>query len=246
MTRVLGFDVGGSAIKFGVVDVAHGCLAGELGFVPTPNPATPRAVAQCVARVLSDHSWNGSVGCALPAVIKDGFALTAAHIDPGWIGCDAAHLMAQHCGREVVLLNDADAAGLAEMEFGAGKNQAGTVILLTFGTGIGSALFLDGRLWPNTELGHLQIDGLEAEERAAARIRTDHKLSLEAWAMRADQVLQACEALFCPDLFILGGGISRDHAQYLHLFSVQATVRPAHFLDSAGVVGSAWAANCGF
>lgn len=186
---------------------------------------------------------EGRVGVAFPSVIKNGVALTAANIDHGWIGTDAAALAAREIGRPVLFLNDADAAGLAEMRWGAGMECRGVVIMLTFGTGIGTALFSAGRLLPNTELGHMELHGVDAEKRASAQVRTLENLSFEAWSGRVNEYLAAMEALFWPDLFILGGAVSERFAEFAPLLRARAQVRPAQFGNQAGVIGAALAAS---
>jgi polyphosphate glucokinase len=241
--EILGIDIGGSGIKGASVDIATGALTAERYRLPTPQPATPDAVADTVAEVVRHFAWKGPIGCALPAVIKDGVAYSAANIDHSWIGTDGQQLFKEKTKRRAYLLNDADAAGIGEMAFGAGKGQGGVVLMATFGTGIGSALFLDGRLVPNTELGHLKVRGKDAERRASDRIRQQKDLSWKKWAARVDEYLGRLEALFSPDLFIIGGGVSKKHEQFLPLLSRRAPVAPAQLLNDAGIVGAALAAR---
>lgn len=240
--NVLGIDIGGTGIKGAVVDVSRGALVGERHRVLTPKPATPAAVAEVVASIVAHFDWQGPVGCALPAVIHHGVALSAANIDESWLGTDAAALFAASIGRPVTVLNDADAAGLAEMSVGAGRGRAGVVIMLTFGTGIGSAMFNDGVLLPNTELGHLEIDGKEAEQRASDRTRKRKDLSWKQWAGRVNKVLAAYEALFSPDVFIIGGGVSKSYDQFGPLLAARAEIAVATLRNEAGIVGTALAA----
>lgn len=239
---VLGIDIGGSGIKGAPVDVGTGTLMAERVRIPTPQPAEPERVAQVVARIVEHFAWSGHVACAFPAVIKDGRTLTASNVDRRWIGLDGRALFECHTGCPVTLLNDADAAGLAEMELGAGRGQDGLVIMLTLGTGIGSAIFSGGRLVPNTELGHLVIRGKPAEHRASARVRTENGWSLADWAGRLDEVLLYIAALLSPDLFILGGGVSQKHEEFLHLFTTDVPLLPAEMRNDAGIVGAALAA----
>lgn len=239
---VLGIDVGGSAIKGAPVEPDTGRLLVERRKLATPQPATPAAVATAVAALAGEFDAADGVGVAVPAVVKDGRSWTAANIDPAWIGCDIQALLREALGRPVQVLNDADAAGMAEMRFGAGRGQHGTVILLTLGTGIGSAVFNDGALVPNTEFGHLDIRGKAAERRAAAQVRKAEDLSWERWAGRLSEVLVAIERLLWPDLFILGGGVSRKHEQFLALLECRTPVVPAALGNDAGVVGAALAA----
>jgi polyphosphate glucokinase len=237
--EILGIDIGGSGIKGALVDITTGALTAERYRLPTPQPATPDAVADTVAEVVRHFAWKGPIGCTLPAVIKDGVAYSAANIDHSWIGADAQQLFKKKTKRRTYLLNDADAAGIAEMAFGAGKGQGGVVLMVTFGTGIGSALFVDGRLVPNTELGHLEVRGKDAERRASDRIRQQKDLSWKKWAARVDEYLGRLEALFSPDLFIIGGGVSKKHEQFLPLLRRRTPVVPAQLLNNAGIVGAA-------
>ena len=241
--RVLGIDVGGSAIKAGAVDIATGSLAGELRSVPTPRPATPPALISVFSQLAAAHpAIKTRLGVAFPSVIKHGTAYTAANIDPSWIGAPVEELARQALGRPVLFLNDADAAGLAEMRWGAGRGCRGTVIMLTLGTGIGTALFSGGQLFPNTELGHLELRGMDAEKRASAHARTRENLDFPAWAERVNEYLEAMQRLFWPDVFILGGAVSERFAEFAPLLRSPAELRPAHFGNQAGVIGAALAA----
>ncbi len=242
-SAVLGIDIGGSGIKGAPVDVERGVLAGDRLRIPTPQPAGPKAVARVVAELVAHFRWSGPVGCAFPAVIKGGVAHTAANVDKSWIGTDGRKLFEHHTGCPVTLLNDADAAGLAEMRFGAGRGRTGLVIMLTLGTGIGSALFMNGELVPNTELGHLVIRGKAAEKRASSRARNQQDLSWKAWARRVDEYLRYVEDLLSPELFILGGGISRKHEKFLPYVTADTPVVPAEMRNAAGIVGAALAAR---
>ena len=241
--NVLGVDVGGSGIKGAPVDLAAGRLEVERHKILTPLPATPEAVAATVAALAAEFGVPGRAGVAVPAVIKQGVALTAANIDPAWIGCDIGSLMRQALGCPVTVLNDADAAGLAEMRYGAGRDQRGTVVMLTLGTGIGSAVFVDGVLLPNTEFGHMDIRGKKAEHRAAAQLRKTQRLSWGQWAARLSEVLGALESLLWPDLFILGGGVIRKQKEFLPLLECRTPVAAAALGNDAGIVGAALAAN---
>lgn len=242
--HALGVDIGGTGIKAAPVDVAAGKLLAERQKIDTPHPATPDAVASVVARLTRSFSWSGPVGATFPGVVTDGVTRTAANVDPSWIGLDARGLLAKATGLEVTLLNDADAAGIAEMAFGAGKGVAGTVLMLTFGTGIGSALFYDGVLIPNTEFGHIEIRGKDAEKRAAELVREQHDLSWEKWADRVDEYLRHMEALLSPALFIIGGGISRRSDKFVPLLTgIRARIVPAAMQNDAGIVGAAMAAH---
>lgn len=244
-TRGFGIDIGGSGIKGCVVDLAAGALAGDRIRIPTPQPSSPDAVAEVVADIVKQFAWDGPIGITLPCVIKKGTALTAANVDKKWIGTDAAALFAERLDRdagEVTVLNDADAAGLAEMRFGLGAGRDGVVVLLTFGTGIGSALFQDGKLVPNTEFGHLEVDGHDAEKRAAASVKDDKNLSWEEWAHRVSKYLRTLERLIWPDLLIAGGGVSKKADHWLPLLDVRTEVVAAALRNDAGIVGAAAAA----
>jgi polyphosphate glucokinase len=244
MARTPGFgvDIGGSGIKGCTVDLRSGSLDEQRVRLPTPVPATPTAVAELVAAITNEFGWHGPMGVTLPSVLKRGIALTAAHLDPAWKGLAADKLFSEYCRVPVVVLNDADAAGLAEMRFGAGRDHDGVVLLLTFGTGIGSALFVDGELVPNTELGHLQVDGVDAEIRAAASARDDEELSWADWAARVSRYLQVLEGLMWPDLIIAGGGVSKKADKWLSLLECRTPVVAAALRNDAGIVGAAAAA----
>lgn len=244
MARTPGFgvDIGGSGVKGCTVDLRSGSLEDERVRVPTPAPATPAAVAELVGIITREFGWHGPMGVTLPSVLKRGIVLTAAHLDPAWKGLAAAKLFSEYCRVPVVVLNDADAAGLAEMRFGAGRDHDGVVLLLTFGTGIGSALFVDGELVPNTELGHLQVDGADAEVRAAAAARDDEGLSWPGWTARVSRYLQVLEDLIWPDLIIVGGGVSKKADKWLSLLECRTPVVAAALRNDAGIVGAAAAA----
>jgi polyphosphate glucokinase len=233
MTKMLGIDIG---------DTETGQLVADRQRIPTPQPATPEAVAKVVGEVAAFFDWKEPAGATFPAVIKNGVAYTAANVDKAWIGTDAGKLFSDAIGAPVTVLNDADAAGVAEMEFGAGKGVGGVVIMATLGTGIGSAVFLDGKLVPNTELGHLQIDGKDAEHRAAESVREAKNLTWEQWAKRLDTYFQHLEALFSPDLIIVGGGVSKKSDKFLPLITTRVEIVPAQLLNEAGIVGAAVAA----
>jgi polyphosphate glucokinase len=240
---VLGIDVGGSSIKAGLVDVTAGKLAGELISAPTPRPSTPAAMVAAIAGLAGRlPPGRGTVGIAFPSVIKRGVAYTAANIDAGWIGSDGATLAASALGRPALFLNDADAAGIAEMRWGAGRECRGVVIMVTLGTGIGTAVFCDGKLVPNTELGHIEMRGQDAEKWASAHVRTVEKLDFPAWCGRVNEYLERLHALLWPDVFILGGAVSERFQEFAPLLRSQAQLRPARFAGQAGVVGAALAA----
>jgi polyphosphate glucokinase len=245
-TRGFGVDIGGSGIKGCVVDLDAGRLEGERIRIDTPDPSTPDLVAGVVKEIVDGFGWTGRVGVTLPAVIKRGTAFTAANIDKSWIGTDAAALFTERLGRrpgDVVVLNDADAAGMAEIRYGWPGDTAGVVVLLTFGTGIGSALFLDGKLVPNTEFGHLEVDGQDAETRAAASIKEELDLSWEEWAHRVSRYIRTLEDLIWPDLIIAGGGVSKKADKWLPLLDVRTRVVAAELRNDAGIVGAAVAAS---
>jgi len=239
--NVLGIDVGGSGIKGGIVDLKVGQLVTERHRIPTPKPATPKAVA-AVARQLVDHfNWDGPVGVAIPSIVRHGVVHSAANIDKAWMGENAVKRFSKALDRPVKVLNDADAAGLAEMHYGHARDYAdGVVILLTLGTGIGSAIFVEGELLPNTELGHLEFRGSDAEHWASAKVREDEKLSWKAWAGRVNEYLAHLEFLFSPDAFIIGGGVSRRSEQFFPYLETSARIIAADLENRAGVVGAAW------
>lgn len=243
MGSILGIDIGGSGIKAAPVDVDSGQLVAERWRIATPLPATPDAVAGAVGQIAQHFSWRGAVGCTFPAVIKHGVTMTAANVDASWIGYDAAGLFTRTLGCSVTLVNDADAAGLAEMRYGAGRDRNGTVIVLTFGTGIGSAIFVNGTLVPNTEFGHLELRGKKAEHRASDRIRKEQDLSWEKWAARVSELLLTLEDLFWPDLLVVGGGVSRKYDKFAPHLRCQTPVVPAALQNDAGIVGAALAAR---
>jgi polyphosphate glucokinase len=240
--RGFGVDIGGSGIKGCPVDIDGGVLAEERLRIPTPQPSTPESVANALAEIVEKFGWTGPVGVTLPCVVKRGTAYTAANVDKSWIGTDADAVFTKATGCDVTVLNDADAAGLAEVRYGAAKDVPGVVILLTFGTGIGSGLFLDGDLVPNTELGHLEIDGHDAEKRAAASAKDNEGLSYRQWAKRVQRYLTHVQALFSPDLFVLGGGVSRKADKWVPLLDLRTPVKPAELENQAGIVGAALAA----
>ena len=240
---VLGIDIGGSGIKGNLVDVKTGALLGERHKIDTPQPSTPDAVAGVVAEMVGHFRHAGRVGCTFPAIVRRGVALSAANVDSTWIGTDADALFEQRTGLEFWVFNDADAAAIAEMEFGAGRDRMGVVLVLTFGTGIGSGMFVDGRLVPNTELGHLHLDGHAPVERwAAARARKAEDISWEEWAERVDRFLGHLDRIFSPDLFIIGGGVSRKWEEWGHVLTTTVETLPAQFQNEAGIVGAALAA----
>ncbi len=241
--EVLGIDIGGSGIKGAPVNILTGELTGERYRIATPLPSTPDAVAQTVAKLARQFDWHGPIGVTYPGVVRHGVTYTAANVHQGWIGENAMTLFERATGCPVRVLNDGDAAGLAEMVFGAGKHRQGVVIMLTFGTGIGTAIFVDGRLLPNTELGHLPIRGRDAEHRAAARIRDEEDLSWPEWAERVNEYLAQLEFFFSPDLFIIGGGVSKKQHKFMQFLKSTAEAVPAQLLNDAGIIGAALAAR---
>ncbi|MBF6070849.1 polyphosphate--glucose phosphotransferase [Nocardia farcinica] len=244
--HAFGIDIGGSGVKGAAVDLATGELVHDRIKIATPQPSTPHAVADAVAELVAKADWDGPVGITLPAVVLDGITRTAANIDKSWIGTDARALFSATLGgRPVTVLNDADAAGLAEDRYGAAKDFTGLVLLLTFGTGIGSALLYHGTLVPNTELGHLEIGGMETEHRAAASVKDRLGLSYPQWAAEVSTVLVGLENLFWPTVIVAGGGISRDADQWIPLLTNRTPVVAAHLKNTAGIVGAAMAIESG-
>jgi polyphosphate glucokinase len=241
--QALGLDVGGSSIKHARVDVQSGRLLAELGSVPTPAPATAAHLIDALAGLAEAQPRNIPVGVALPSVIRRGVIYTAANLHSSLVGFDAGKALSARLGRPVALLNDADAAGLAEVRAGAARGVDGSVMVLTFGTGIGSALFIDGHLVPNTELGHMEVGGEEGEQRAAARIKSEQNLSWQDWTARVNEYLDMINRLFWPELIVIGGGISEDYGQYAPLLRSRAELRVAQFGAAAGAVGAAMAAS---
>ncbi len=242
---VIGVDIGGTGIKGAPVDTSTGSLVRERIRLLTPHPATPAAVAGVVAELVGQLDCPGPLGVTLPAVVQHGVARTAANIDDAWVDSDAAALLSDATGRPVAVVNDADAAGVAEMRFGAGVGQDGVVVMVTFGTGIGSAVFADGRLVPNTELGHLPLHGGDAEDWAAASIREEEELSWKKWAHRVERYLQLVERLLWPDLIIVGGGVSKHADRFLPHVETRARVVPAEMHNDAGIAGAALFAPAG-
>ncbi len=236
---VLGIDIGGSGIKAAPVDIDAGSLTAPRMRIATPVPAAPVDVANVLADLVRHFEWTGPVGCTFPGVIKAGHTLTAANLGEAWLNLDADALFTERTGLPVTLMNDADAAGIAEMQHGAGRGRTDVVIMLTFGTGIGSALFHDGRLVPNTELGHLQLRNKDAESRAAARVRDEKHLSWSQYAKRVDEYLTLVETALWPDLIIVGGGVSAKADKWFHLLHTRAELVPAALANDAGIVGAA-------
>lgn len=237
---VLGIDIGGSGTKGNLVDPITGELLAERFKVDTPQPSVPEAVAAVVAQIVEHFDYQGPLGCTFPAIVKNGVTLSAANVDAGWIGCNAAELFSKATKQRVVVVNDADAAGIAEMAFGAGRGRRGVTLLLTFGTGIGSALFHDGILVPNTEFGHIELSGHDpVEDWAAASVKDDERLSYKAWATRVDTYLNHLVRILSPDLFIVGGGVSRRWDKWSQYLDVPVETVPADLRNEAGIVGAA-------
>ena len=242
--RGFGIDVGGTGIKGAIVDLATGDLAGERIRIETPQPATPQAVADTVAEIVKQAGWTGPVGVTMPAVVLNGVTKSAANIDDSWIEADAQKVFSEALGGvPVAVLNDADAAGLAEDRYGAAADAKGLVMMLTFGTGIGSAIIYNGVLIPNSELGHIQVDGKEAEHRAAASVKENNEMSYKKWCKEVSRVLSVIEDLFWPDVFIAGGGISKKSDKWIPLLTNRTPIVPAKLLNTAGIVGAAMAAD---
>ncbi|HEX9405049.1 MAG TPA: ROK family protein [Steroidobacteraceae bacterium] len=237
----IGIDVGGSSIKCALVDLRTGAFAGERFSTPTPAQDSIETLLNALETVVSNVPGDHPVGLAFPSVIRGGTVRTAANLNKAWIGKSLAALASERLGRPVVAINDADAAGLAELRYGAARDVAGTVLLLTLGTGIGSALFIDGKLVPNTEFGHLQVAGREAELRASGRAKVDQHLSWDAWAEQLNQVLHELHALLWPDLIVLCGGITEEPEKFLDKLRCEARLCVGTLRSEAGIVGAAWA-----
>ena len=238
-----GIDIGGSGMKAAVVDLDTGALASERIRIPTPKPATPAAMAEVAAELVRLHGWSAPLGVGFPGIVQHGVVHAAANLDTAWAGVDADRLFSEACGFDVAMVNDADAAGLAEVRWGAGRDVAGVVLVLTFGTGIGSGLFVDGVLVPNTELGHLELDGRDAESHAAASVREREGISWDEWIPRVQRYLRHVEMLFSPDLIVIGGGASKVADRWLPSISIATPLVPAAMANNAGIVGAALVAR---
>lgn len=247
MEKVLGIDIGGTGIKHAVVDMNDGALLTTSVKTATPKPATPKAIFSVVSGIIDNLKWDGPIGCGFPAVVKNGVTKSAANIAKDWIGFDALNALSKLVSHPVNILNDADAAGLAEMRFGAGKDYnhpgGGVVMMITLGTGIGTALFVDGVLVPNTELGHIEIDGIDAEKNAATVVREQNGWTWKEWGGRVNKYLQTIEFLFSPDAFIIGGGVSESHEKFFPYLHLDAKFFPAKMANDAGIVGAALGVN---
>ena len=243
---VLGIDIGGTGVKGAPVDLATGELAADRVKIKTPRPATPEAVADVVQEIAGKFAGSlgeSPIGIAIPAVCQHGVARSAANIDPSWVDTDVDALFTERLGRPVHVVNDADAAGVAEARYGVARDVPGLVILTTLGTGIGSAFLLDGKLMPNSELGHLEIDGYDAEHRAAQSAKEREDLSYAEWAERLQRYYSHVESIFWPDLFVVGGGISKSSDKFLPLLDLRTPIVPAKLRNQAGIVGAAWLAR---
>ncbi len=243
--ELLGIDIGGSGIKGAPVNLETGEFTAERHRIPTPQPATPEAVAEVVTELVQHFNWTGAVGCGFPGLIRHGVVKTAANMHKNWQDINLENFLQQAVGNRFYALNDADAAGLAEFEFGAGKNRADTVLMITVGTGIGTVMFTGGKLLPNTELGHVEFYGRDAEKYVADSVREKLELSWKEWGMRFNEFLVYMEMLFSPDLVIVGGGISKKFEKYVKYFEIEAEIVPAQLLNHAGIVGAALAARNG-
>jgi len=241
--EILGVDIGGSGVKGAMVNTETGEFITERFRIQTPDPATPKAIAKTVMKLVEHFNINGPIGCGFPAVIQHNIVRTASNIDKSWIGIDVVDLFMKFTKRVSRVINDADAAGLAEMKFGAGSNQKGIVIMITVGTGLGTSIFVEGKLLPNTEFGHIILNNKIAEKYASDAVRKNKNLSWKQWAKRFDTYLNRLEDLIWPDLFIIGGGASKKFDRFFEYFTVNAKVMPAQLLNDAGIVGAALAAE---
>ncbi len=242
--EVLGIDIGGSGIKGAVVDTETGMMVGERFRIATPIPAKPEPVAETVKQITEHFQWQGKVGAGFPGVVRHSIVYNVPNLhNKSWKGTNVDELFCKRTGLAVKVLNDADAAGLAEMRLGAGKGrEKGVVLMLTLGTGIGSAIFVEGNLFPNVEFGHLELNGKEAEKRASAAVKEDKKLSWEEWGIRLNTYFQYVEGLIYPDLIIIGGGVSSKFSQFIKYINIEAEIIPAKFLNNAGIIGAAMVA----
>ncbi|NBU23196.1 MAG: ROK family protein [Actinobacteria bacterium] len=243
--KAIGIDIGGTGIKAALVDTKKGILASERIRIETPHGGEPDAIAKACQEIVEklDEKGNRSIGICFPAVVKHGHTQSAANVSKRWIGLDAHELFSHALKRQVHVLNDADAAGVAEMKYGAGKDEDGLVIMTTLGTGIGTSIFYDGKLIPNAELGHLNIDGVDYETKAAYSAMEREGLNFEQWAERLQRYYSHLESLLVPDLFIVGGGISKQAEKFLPLLNLKTRIIPAETKNSAGIIGAALMAN---
>jgi polyphosphate glucokinase len=241
--QVMGIDVGGSGIKASIVDTTSGEILSERQRIPTPPPADSKAILETIEKIIKLVEWKGPIGCGFPAVVQNGIVRTASNIDKNWIGQNIQQLLSEAIGRRVFVLNDADAAGLAEVKFGAGMEKRGVVVVITIGTGIGSALFIDGRLFPNTEFGQFNLNGKIAEKYAADIVRKKLNLSWKKWGKRLNKYLKHLELLVWPDLIIIGGGASKKFDKFRENIKIETEVVPAGLQNNAGIIGAALAAE---
>lgn len=237
--EILGIDIGGTGIKGAPVDINTGKMLADRYRIETPRPATPKKIAAVVKKICEHFSWQGYIGCGFPGVVRQGVVITAINIHPAWENTDAIALFAEKLGLPVCILNDADAAGLAEIRFGAGAGVIGSALMITLGTGVGTALFVNGSLVPNLELGHLEMDGASAETQVADAIRRSENLSWKQWGKRLDRYLETVERLVWPDLIILGGGVSKNHKKFFKYLKISTPIVPAKLKNEAGIVGAA-------
>jgi polyphosphate glucokinase len=240
--EVLGLDIGGTGIKGALVDTDSGEMLTERYRLLTPQPATPKAMIATMGEIVNHFDWRGPVGSGFPSAVKNGVVLMAANVSNKWVGFNLEEALRELTGCDVVVLNDADAAGLAEMRFGAGRGQDGVVLIITLGTGIGVSLFVGGQLVPNLELGHIEIGGKDADDWASAITREQENLSWKKWAKRVNKYLMTMEHLLWPDLIIVGGGVSKKHDKFFPYLTTQTRVVPAEMRNQAGIVGAAMAA----
>ena len=244
--EVLGIDIGGSGVKGAIVDTETGQFVTDRVRIDTPQPSTPEAVIGVMKEIVDTLNYSGPVGVGFPAVVLDGVLMSAANVDHSWIGYPGQQKMEERMGCKVTLLNDADVAGIAEMRFGAGKGRRGVVMIFTLGTGIGSSMFVNGRIVPNTELGHIYLPGQplgqDAEDVTASSVRTNEDLSWEAWGGRLNVYFNEIEKLFSPNLIIVGGGVSKKYEEFFPYIKVRAELQPAQLRNKAGIVGAALAA----
>lgn len=245
MSKAIGIDIGGTGIKGALVNTKKGSLIGERIRFDTPNGATPDEVVAKVAEIVEqlDQNSDTPIGICFPAIIKDGVTLSAANVSSEWVGIKAEKLFAKALGRKVVLLNDADAAGVAEIKFGAGQDKKGLVLMVTLGTGIGTAMFMNGKLIPNSELGHLEIDGVDYETQASFSAKERENLSFEQWAVRLEKYFNHINRLLSPDLIIIGGGISKQHEEFLPHINTNVKLVAAESRNNAGIIGAAFVAS---
>jgi len=237
--EALGIDIGGSGVKGAPVDIETGTLLAPRLRIATPKPVKPKAMGEIIATIVEHFKWDGAIGCGFPAAIPSGVALNVANLHKKWEGIDVSRFLSDIVGKEISVINDADAAGIAEMSFGAGRGEKGVVLMVTLGTGLGTALFTQGKILPNVELGHIEIKGRVAEQWASVAARKRYKLSWQRWGKRLNTYLNYLESLFYPDLIILGGGISKRHEKFFPYLKLRARVVPAQLYNNAGIVGAA-------